>query len=188
MSPSVQRPSSVSCSEMRWYPVQVQTAREEAVKLALERRIRGEGMNELLGRIIIPTETVVTLRNGRRVERQRRLFAGYVMCELSLDDHMIALIRETPGVIDFVRSGSSPVPLQPKEASRLIDRESKDEQKLVLPDFTPGDRVRLIRGTFTQMEGEVVEPLPTGHVRVRLTILGRPVNLEIEAIDLLQLS
>jgi len=189
MSPSVRRPSSVPPEGgLQWYVVQVQSGREEAVRQALERRARAEGLEGSVGRVLIPVEKVAELRGGRRVERTRKLHSGYLMCEIALDDRTQALVRETPGVVDFVRSGSVPVPLSPAEAERLVIGQSDEKVNIILPDFDPGDRVRILCGTFAQLEGEVAEVLPaTGQVRVRLTILDRPVFLVLEASEILQL-
>jgi transcriptional antiterminator NusG len=106
-----------------------------------------------------------------------------------LDDRLLALFREIPGVSDFVGSGSTPVPLCPTEAERLVAGQSEEKVNVILPDFDPGDRVRVLRGAFAQMEGEVTEVLTdTGQVRVRVAILGRPVFLDMEATEILQLA
>jgi transcriptional antiterminator NusG len=190
VTPSVRRPSSAqSPGGLQWYVVKVHSGREEAVKDVLERRARLEALEEVVGRILIPVETVAEIRNGRRTERTRKLFSGYLLCEIVLDDRVLALFREIPGVADFIRSGSTPVPLSPPEAARLVAGQSEGKVNVILPDFDPGDRVRILRGTFAQMEGEVVEVLAdTGQVRVRVGILGQPVFLDMEASELLQLA
>jgi transcriptional antiterminator NusG len=174
---------------LRWYVVKVQSGREEAAQQALQRRAQADGLEGALGRIVIPVEKVAELRHGRRVERTRKLFPGYLLCEVALDDQMRALFGETAGVGEFVGGSSTPVPLSPAEVERLVGRPVEEQAKVILPDFSPGDQVRVLRGTFAQMEGEVAEVLPaTGQVRVRLTILGRPVLLDVEAFEVLQLD
>jgi transcriptional antiterminator NusG len=174
---------------LQWYVVKVHSGREEAVKDVLERRVRLEALEDVVGRILIPVEKVAEIRNGRRAERTRKLFSGYLLCEIVLDDRVLTLFRETPGVSDFVRSGANPVPLSPAEAARLVAGQSEGIVNVVLPDFGPGDRVRILRGTFAQMEGEVAEVrADTGQIRVRLAILGQPVSLDMEASELLQLA
>src|SRR5262245_52086168 len=122
MGPSVRRPSSVPSqtspslptpptSEFRWYAVKVHSGREETVRDAIERRVRIEALEPFVGRVLVPVEKVIELRRGRRVERTRKLFSGYVLCEIALDDAVLAVFREIPGVSDFVRSGGAPVPL-----------------------------------------------------------------------------
>jgi len=174
---------------LQWYAVKVHSGREEAVKEVLERRVRLEALEGAVGRILIPVERVAEIRNGRRAERTRKLFSGYLLCQLVLDDRVPALFREIPGVSDFVRGGSTPLPLSPTVAERFVAGQSEGKVNLILPDFDPGDRIRVLRGTFAQMEGEVAEVLAdTGQIRVRLEILGRPVFLAMEASDILQLA
>jgi transcription antitermination factor NusG len=106
-----------------------------------------------------------------------------------LDDRVLALFREIPGVSDFVRSGSTPSTLSPTEAERFVAGHSERIVDVILTDFDPGDRIRVLRGTFAQMEGEVAEVLAkTGQIRVRLEILGRPVFLDMEVSEILQLT
>jgi transcriptional antiterminator NusG len=174
---------------LQWYVVKVHSGREEAVKEVLERRARLEALQEAVGRILIPVERVAEIRNGRRAERTRKLFSGYLLCELMLDDRVLALFREIPGVSDFARSGSTPVPLSPAEAERFVAGQAEGKVNVILPDFDPGDRIRILSGTFAQMEGEVTQVLAdTGQIRVRLEILGRPVFLDMEASEILQLG
>ena len=190
MIPSVRRSSCAQPSGgLQWYVVKVHSGREETVKDVLERRVRIEALEEVVGRILIPVEKLVEIRNGRRAERSRKLFSGYLLCEIVLDDRVLALFREIPGGCDFVRSGCTPVPLSPGEAARFLASQSEGKVNVILPDFDPGDRVRILRGTFAQMEGEVADVLSdTGQVRVCLTILERPVFLDMEVSDLLQLG
>jgi transcription antitermination factor NusG len=101
----------------------------------------------------------------------------------------MTLFRETPGVTDFVRSGCVPLPLSPTEVLRLLSGQSDQPVKVLLPEFQPGDRVRILRGTFGQMDCEVAAVLPeTGEVRVRLTILGRPVFVVMATSEVLPLE
>jgi transcription antitermination factor NusG len=105
-----------------------------------------------------------------------------------LDDRGLALLREIPGVSDFVRSGATPLPLSPTEAERFVAGQAEGKVNVILPELDPGKRIRVLRGTFAQMEGEVADVLAgTGQVRVRLGILGRPVFLDLEASELLKL-
>jgi transcriptional antiterminator NusG len=190
MAPEVRRPSCAqSPGGWQWYVIKVHSGREKAVKETLERRVRLEAPQEAVGRILIPVERVAEMRSGRRAERTRKLFSGYLLCELMLDDRILALFREIPGVSDFLRGGAAPLPLSPTEAERFVAGQSEGTVKVILPDFDPGDCIRVLRGTFAQMEGEVAEVrADAGRIRVRLEILGRPVFLDVEASDILQLA
>jgi transcriptional antiterminator NusG len=190
MAPSVRRPSSAQPPDgFRWYAIKVHSGHEEVVKERLERRVRLEYLGDLVGRFFIPVERVAEIRCGRRAERTRKLFPGYLFCEVVPDERVLALVRATPGVTDFVGTGSVPVPLSPREAEQFVAGLSEGQVKVILPNLECGDRVRILRGTFAQTEGEVADILAsTRQVRVRLAILGRPVLLDMEPADLLQLA
>lgn len=178
-------PASAPASKKQWYVVKVQSGREEAIKEAIERRVKIEGLEEYVGQIIIPVEKVIENRNGKRVERERKLYPGYLMVEVEYNDRILYLFRETSGVGDFV-GGSlhhPPPPMPPHEVERMLGRIGEKTDKVVIskPKFDRGDRVKVRDGTFAGMEGEVKELLEAkGLVRVVLTIFGRPVDVELE--------
>ena len=103
------------------------------------------------------------------------------MCEAALDEAVVAVFRETPGVRDFVRAGETPTALSPSEVAAFLRGQAEAEVRVMLPQFGRGDRVRVLGGMFAGMEAEVAEVSSDGtSVRVRLTILGRPVTLELD--------
>lgn len=171
-------------SNKRWYVVKVQSGREESIKEAIERRVKIEGLEEYFGQIVIPVERVVEMVKGKRVTKQRKLFPGYLMCEVEFNDRILYLFRETSGVGDFVGGGvhHAPVPMSDKEVERMIRPDDKAPRDVkVKPKYDRGDRVTVRDGTFAGMEGEVKELIEAkGLVRVELTIFGRPVPVELE--------
>ncbi len=178
-------------SNKRWYVVKVQSGREEAIKEAIEKRVKIEGLEEYYGQIVIPVERVTEMRNGRRVQKERKLYPGYLMVEVEYNDRILYLFRETSGVGDFV-GGSvhrPPPPMSDREIERMLHGQIKgaeakaEEGKVVYtkPRFGPGDRVKVTDGTFAGMEGDVKELHEAkGSVSVELTIFGRPVQVEFE--------
>ena len=173
-------------SKKRWYVVKVQSGREESIKDAIERRVKIEGLEEYFGQIIIPVERVTEMSRGKRVVKTRKLYPGYLMCEVEYNDRILYLFRETSGVGDFV-GGSvnrAPPPMPDREVEAMLGRqlnETAAREKPIKPRFDKGDRVRVKDGTFAQMEGEVKEILEAKNlVRVELTIFGRPVPVELE--------
>lgn len=181
----------------RWYVVKVQSGREESIRNALDRRIKIDNLEEFIGRILIPTEKVTELRNGKRVIKKRKKFPGYLMCEVEFNDRVLYLFRETSGVGDFVGGSLTklPTPMTDREVERMLleedDKTKKgaDEptakKKIIIP-YAVGDRVKVRDGTFKDMEGEVKEITDppdvkeNPKVKVVLTIWGRPVDVDVE--------
>jgi transcription termination/antitermination protein NusG len=172
-------------SNKKWYVVKVQSGREESIKEAIERRVRIEGLEEFFGQIVIPVERVTEMRNNKRVERTRKLYPGYLMCEVEYNDRILYLFRETSGVGDFV-GGSvnrAPPPMPPKEVEAMLGQQNQQSARVkdVKPKFDRGDRVRVKDGMFAGMEGEVKELMEAkNQVKVELTIFGRPVPVELD--------
>jgi transcriptional antiterminator NusG len=172
-------------SNKHWYVVKVQSGREESIKEAIERRVKIEGLEENFGQVIIPVERVTMMRNGKRIQREQKLYPGYLMVEVEFNDRILYLFRETSGVGDFVGGGvnRAPTPMTPREVERMLGRQGQATEKVVpgKPAFDRGDRVKVKDGIFAGMEGEVKELIEAkGLVRVELTIFGRPVPHEFE--------
>jgi transcriptional antiterminator NusG len=167
-----------------WYVVKVQSGREESIKDAIERRVKIEGLEEYFGQILIPVEKVTELRKGKRYVKSRKLYPGYLMVNVEYNENILYLFRETSGVGDFV-GGSLNKPPQPMKQSEVEKMMGPGEgpapdEKIKLR-FGQGDRVKIRDGAFSGMEGEVKEMLEAkAHVRVEVTIFGRPVSVELE--------
>jgi transcription termination/antitermination protein NusG len=174
----------VATGNKRWYVVKVQSGREESIKEAIERRVRIEGLEEFFGQIVIPVEKVTEMRNNRKVTRTRKLYPGYLMCEVEFNDRILYLFRETSGVGDFVGGSFNrpPTPMSQREVDAMLGRAQEVTGTIVSkPKFDRGDRVRVKDGTFAGMEGEVKELVEAKNlVKVELTIFGRPVPVELE--------
>src|SRR5262249_24738820 len=148
-------------SKKKWYVVKVQSGREESIKEAIERRVKIEGLEEFFGQIVIPMERVTEMRNNKRVERTRKLYPGYLMCEVEYNDRILYLSRERSGGGDC-GGGSvnrAPPPMPPKEVESMLGQQGqlKPGIKEIKPKFDKGDRVRVKDGMFAGMEGEVKE-------------------------------
>lgn len=169
---------------LRWYVVKVQSGREESIKEAIERRVRIEGLEEFFGQVVIPVEKVTEMRGGRKVTRTRKLYPGYLMCEVEFNDRILYLFRETSGVGDFVGGSFNrpPTPMSQREVDAMLGRAQEVTGVIqAKPKFDRGDRVRVKDGTFAAMEGEVKELIESKNlVKVELTIFGRPVPVELE--------
>jgi transcriptional antiterminator NusG len=181
-------------SNKHWYVVKVQSGREESIKEAIEKRARIERLEEFFGKdeedrlhILIPVERVTEMRKGKRVVKERKLYPGYLMTEVEFNDRVLYLFRETPGVGDFVGGtlNRPPPPMPPHEVAKILGRKpggaEQAREVAAKPPVERGDRVKVRDGTFAGMEGEVKEILESlNHLRVELTIFGRPVPVELE--------
>jgi transcription termination/antitermination protein NusG len=169
----------------QWYVVKVQSGREESIKEAIERRVKIEGLEEYFGQIVIPMEKVTELRKGKRYIKERKLYPGYLMVQVEFNENILYLFRETSGVGDFV-GGSLTKPPQPMKAHEVekmlaLGGEGPKQDEKIKLRFDRGDRVKIRDGAFTGMEGEVKDLLEAkAHVRVEVTIFGRPVSVELE--------
>jgi transcriptional antiterminator NusG len=167
---------------MQWYVLRVQSGRENKVRDSLERRIKAAGLDGNVPTILVPTETITEVKGGRKRVTRRKIYPGYVMVEMDLDDDVWFLIRETPGIGDFVGSHGKPVPMEPHEVDRILgDMERQEEKPRLKIEFEPGDSVKIKEGPFENFDGTVEEVIPTkGIVKVIVTIFGRATEVELE--------
>ena len=177
-------------SNKKWYIVKIQSGREDTIREAIERKVKIEGLEEFFGQIIVPTETVTEVRNGKRVQKEHKLFPGYLMAEVEYNDRILYLFRETSGVGDFVGGTIQrpPPPMSEREVERMVNRQVQQKKgveptRVVTskPKFNVGDRLKVTNGTFAGMEGDVREIIEDkGQVRLELPILGRMIPVELE--------
>lgn len=180
-------PTSGASPGMDWYILKVAFNREDSIRDALNKRIKMAGMEEHFGEILVPTEDVVTFtRNGTRRVVKRKLYPGYIMAYMSINDDSWFLVRETPGVGDFTGSGGKPTPMDPLDVEKIIKKESPEEDdeekpmKTAIP-FRSGDRVRVKEGNFQNLEGEVEKvDEANGRVTVIISIFGRSTPVELD--------
>lgn len=169
-----------------WYILKVAFNREESIADALRKRIKMEGMEEFVGDVVVPTEDVATFnRDGKRRISKRKLLPGYVMAHMIINDDTWFLVRETAGISDFTGSAGKPMPMEPEDIERFINRPQEvDEEdapiKTAIP-FKVGDRVRVKEGNFENQEGEVdVVDEASGRISVIINIFGRSVPMELD--------
>jgi transcriptional antiterminator NusG len=169
-----------------WYILKVQVNREESIRDALKRRVKIAGLEEFFGDIVVPTEDVAEFnKSGKRRIVKKKLYPGYIMVHLSLNDDTWFLVRETPGIGDFTGSAGKPTPMDPVEVKRIIhvekDTESGEPQVKTAIPFKPGDRVRVKEGYFENFEGDVESiDEANGRVTVMINIFGRSTPVELE--------
>lgn len=176
-------------SEMRkeWYVVNTYAGHENRVKENLERRVETMGLQECLFRIIVAEETEIEFKNGKKVEKVRNLFPGYLFAEMIMTDEAWYVVRNTPGVTGFIGSsggGAKPFPVADDEIETILRRLGMSERKVNV-DFTVGDRVKILSGPFSGVEGTIEDMHDDTQIAVVLTILfGRETPTEIGYGDL----
>jgi transcriptional antiterminator NusG len=166
----------------RWYVVRVQSGREETVKDGLLRRVRSMGLEGKISNVIVPTEKVTEIRSGRKSVREKKLYPGYIMIEMEQDKDAWFLVRETPGIGDFLGL-KEPIPMAEHEVTKmLVDQSATEEDRPKIKiEVQKGDSVRVKDGPFENFDGIVEEvDAKNGRVKVAITVFGRstPVDLE----------
>lgn len=177
---------SADAGDMRWYILKVQFNREDTIRAALEKRIRLSTLASSFGEILVPTEDVVEFtRAGKRRVVKRKLYPGYLVIHMIINDDTWFLVRETSGVGDFTGSGGKPTPMTDSDVERIIKMaypDADDEQvpKTTIP-FKSGDQVRVKEGNFQSLEGEVDRiDEANGRVTVIISIFGRSTPVELD--------
>ena len=168
---------------MRWYVLQTYSQFEHQVKRALLERIEREGVQELFGEILVPSEEVVEIKDGKKRSSQRKFFPGYVLVEMEMNDESWHLVKSTPKVTGFVGgTANKPTPISEKEVDKIMqqmqDGVEKPRPKVL---FEPGQMVRVIDGPFNDFNGVVEEVnYEKSRVRVAVLIFGRSTPVELE--------
>lgn len=172
-------------SDRRWYILKVQSNREKSICDGLQRRVKVAGLDDHFGEIIVPTEDVAEFKNGKRRVVKRKLYPGYIVVNMTLNDETWFVVRETPGIGDFTGAAGTPTPMLPEEVDRIVraanpEEEGTEQIKTAIP-FKLGDRVRIKEGTFENFEGDV-EGIDeaNGRVTVTINIFGRSTPVELE--------
>ncbi len=179
--------------DMQWYILKVAFNREDTIREALEKRIKLSNFKKCFGEILVPTEDVVEFtRAGKRRVVKRKLYPGYLMIQMVINDDTWFLVRETPGIGDFTGTYGKPTPMSDLDVDRIIklvhpDVDEEHVPKTSIP-FRSGDRVRVKEGNFQSLEGDVDRiDEANGRVTVIINIFGRstPVELDHWQIELL---
>jgi len=168
---------------MNWYILKVQSNREESIREGLLRRVSIQGLNRFFGEVIVPTEKVTEFKAGKKRVIKRKLYPGYIVVHMEINEDTWFLVRETPGIGDFTGASGQPTPMAAHEVERIIAKQEEKSEKapdLKIP-FAKGDRVKVIEGNFENFEGEVDAIDKTnGRVTVMITIFNRTTPVEFE--------
>jgi len=175
-------PDNIEDETKRWYIIHSYSGFEQKVAESLRTRADAFGFAHKLGQILIPTEEVVELRNGKKVTSRRLLYPGYVLVQMDMDDQLWHEIKNTPRVTGFVGGGNTPVPLSPDEVRQVLFRQATSaERPKPKLNFEKGETVRIIDGPFSNFSGKVDEVnSERSTLRVLVTIFGRATPVELE--------
>ena len=169
----------------KWYAVQTYSGHENKVQKLIQRRIDeepGEGKEKEISEVLVPTQDVVEIRNGKKVSVTKRLYPGYVLVHMVLNDRTAHLINNIQGVIKFVGSGRDPQPLRDEEINKIlgVETEEEEEEKEEVP-FHTGQVVEVTEGPFTDFSGTVQEVYPEkGKAKVEVSLFGRQTSVELD--------
>ncbi len=172
---------------LKWYIIHSYSGFERKVKESLESRVQAFGLQNKIGRVLIPTESVTEVRGGKKYTSERMFYPGYVLVEMDMDDHVWHVVKSTPRVTGFVGTGQQPTPLSDEEVQHIVYKvaDSREKPKLKVK-FEKNETVRISEGPFATFQGivdEVNEDRET--LKVMVTIFGRatPVELEFNQVE-----
>jgi transcription termination/antitermination protein NusG len=191
-------PSSAELSPFdrsgRWYVVHTYAGYENKVKSNLASRVRSMAVEDRIFEVVIPMEDVIEFKNGRKVVVQKKVFPGYLLVRMGLDDHAWYVVRNTPGVTGFVGSGAKPTPLSRKEVEDILGTGVKEEgpqaEKKVRPrlEYEVSEQVRVVTGPFADFNGVISEiDVDRSKLKVLVNIFGRETPVELEFGDVAKL-
>ena len=167
---------------MQWYIVHTYSGFEAKVKESLAQRVEVMGMEKYIGEVLIPTEDVVEIKDGKKVRSTRKFFPGYVLVNMEMTNEAWHVVKNTPKVTGFIGTGNQPIPLEDSEVSRIINQvhvaSEKPKPKL---EFSIGNEVRINDGPFSNFTGSVEEVNEDREtLKVMVTIFGRATPVELE--------
>ena len=163
----------------KWYVAHTYSGYENKVKLNLEQRVKSMGMESQIFQVLIPTEKVLEIKSGKRKYVQKKVFPGYVVIEMILDNNSWQVVRNTPGITRFVGSGGKPVPLKQIEIENILKQMGKGEKAPKL-DIEVGENIRIVVGPFTGYTGKVKEiDYEKSKLKAFLSIFGRETSVEL---------
>lgn len=171
---------------MRWYVIHTYAGHEQRVKQSLEAAAHRRGLEEKIGKVLIPTEEVTEIKKGKRKTSSKQLFPSYLMIEMDLTDEVWNVVSTTPGVTSFLGTRRKPQPMRDSEANRLIARMEGDKRQgpVVIP-YRTGETIKITDGPFASFTG-VIEHIDPDHgkVKVMVTIFGRTTPVELDFLQI----
>jgi len=167
----------------RWYVLHTYSGYEENVKSNLEQRVDSFNMKDKIFNVLVPKEKKIKIKNGKRTTVEEKIFPGYVLVEMAVDDESWYVVRNTPNVTGFVGSGTTPTPIDNKEVDSLMKRVTATEPQHKI-DVEENDVVRIVDGPFKNFEGKIsAVDQERGKIKVMVTMFGRETPVELDALQ-----
>lgn len=166
--------------ERKWYVLQTLTGNEDLVKSSIERNLKRTGLENKVFNVLVPEEEIVEIKDGKRVERKKKMFPGYVFIEMVLDESSWHEVKQTPGVAKFIGNKTRPIPVTDREMQRVLKQLGVREEQIEV-SFEKGEAVRIISGPFRGYTGSVEEINPQRNkIKALVNIFGRDTPVEID--------
>lgn len=170
----------LNTGQRNWYAIHTYAGYENAVARNLKQRIESYSMENFIFNVVVPTEKIVKVKGGKRVEEEEKIYPGYVLVDMIVTDDSWYVVRNTPRVTGFVGSGVFPVPLTPKEVEAFLGRMNDTGEKHSI-DIQVDDQVIISDGPFKDLEGKVNEvDVARGKVKVLVSMFGRETPVELD--------
>lgn len=171
-------------NERRWYAIHTYSGYEENVARNMKQRIESMDMEDKIFDVIIPTETKIKIKNGKRKTVREKIFPGYVLVNMIVTDDSWYVVRNTPNVTGFIGTGTTPTPLSQEEVEALKKRMGVEEPKYKI-DVSVGTPVRIVDGPFKEYEGKVADvDEARGKVKVLVSMFGRETPVELDFLQI----
>ncbi len=166
--------------EKAWYVVHTYSGYEKKVKKNLEHRIESVGLQDQIFQVVVPIEEEVDIKDGQRKVIEKKIFPGYVLVQMVMNDESWYPVRNTPGVTGFVGAGTRPTPLPEEDVKKILKRMESESPKVRI-SFRKGQNVRIVDGPFSDFHGTVDEiDLERGKVRLLVSFFGRETPVELD--------
>lgn len=175
-------------NEKRWYVIHTYSGYENKVKVNLEKKIKSLGLEKKIICILVPTEEKIEYRGTTRKAARRKIFPGYVLIEMIVNDQTWYAVRNTPGVTGFVGSGNKPIPLSDEELGNLLRVMGLDEKEKVKLDLEIGQIIEIIDGIFAGIQTPIIEIMHNTKVKVIISMFGRETLVELEYTQIKKVS
>ena len=180
-------PKQVSTGQRQWYAIHTYSGYEDNVARNLKQRVESLGFEDKIFSVLVPKEKKIKLKGGKKEIIEEKIYPGYVLVEMIVDDDSWYVVRNTPNVTGFIGAGTIPTPLSHEEIEILMKRIGVEEPKYKI-DVAPGDRVKITDGPFKDFDGKVSEiDMEKGRVKVLVTIFGRETPVELDFLQIKKL-